>query len=159
MTQTTGGFSRAKAFIEVSINNSDWTACGGVITTLSLSGAEQHVGQINTLSGQAPVVTNANKYTATEISVEALYTEESAELWEIVYARWKSATQTIYFRFAPQGDVSGVSLFTCADDAGTTALVPIVNCLPPDSDAGSGEAAMFSLDLITPKLAESANVT
>lgn len=159
MTQTTASFSRAQATIEVSTDGSTWTAADGAITTMDLSGGEQHTGQTNTLSGQAPVVTNANKYTATEITCEALYTEESSELWDTINTAYRSADQRIYFRFAPAGDTFGNALYTCARDDNSAIPVPITVALPPNSDANSGDAAMFSFGLMTPKLAESTVTT
>lgn len=159
MTQVTTSFSRAQALIEVSTDGMAWTPHVGAITTMSVSGGEQNIGQTNTLSGQAPVVTNSNKYSATELEIEALYTEGGSDLWNIVYTVWKSANQTIYLRFAPKGGTFGNKLFTCARDDGTAVRVPINSCLPPDSDANSGDAAMFTFGVTTPKLAESTVTT
>jgi hypothetical protein len=126
---------------------------------MDVSGGEQHTGQTNTLAGRAPVVTYSNKYTATEITVESLYTEEATEWFEVVYDRYQNDEMTIYMRFAPRGDEVGANLFTCADDSDTAIPVPITSCLPPSADANSGEAAMFSFGIITPKLAKSAVTT
>src|SRR5690606_41241678 len=79
MAQTTGAMSTSAALVEVSTDGLSWTSAGPCLVSTSYSGGEQLVGEQNTQDGKAPVVTHANKHSATTVEVTALYTEVSTE--------------------------------------------------------------------------------
>lgn len=152
MSQTTTALSRANYKVEVSTNGSSWTNISGAAATVTVSGGEQLVGEQNTADGSAPVVTNANKVSSRDVEVNCLYTETTGEPWKVVTAQYDGASKVIYLRYSPAGGDTGDIRFATASDAGTAFAAPIVNCLPPDLDAGSGDPAMFSFTVKTPKL-------
>lgn len=154
MAQTTTAVSIAAAFAAVSTNGSSWTSLGPALVSITPSGGDQLTGSQNTADGGAPVVVNANKTGMVTAEVRALYTEDAAEAWEIVSARYEGAAKTIYFRYAPKGATAGYNLFTATDDAGNAFACPIINCLPPASDAGSGDPSMFGFSLAVPEFTQ-----
>lgn len=154
MAQTTGGISRAGYKVEVSTNGSDWTDISGAGATVTTSGGEQLVGEQNTADGSAPVVTGTNKVGSRNVEVRCLYTETSGEAWKVVSARYNGAVKTIYLRYSPAGGGSTTQRFSTANNADTVVAVPIINCVPPELDAGSGDPALFTFTVITPKLKE-----
>lgn len=156
MAQTLGAKARSGFKVEVSLTGTGtvWTDISGAAATVTPSGGEQHIGEQNTASGSAPVVTGSNKVASRTLEVNCLYTEIAGEAWKVVAARYNGADKTIYLRYSPQGGAVGTQRFTCANDAGTAWLVPIVNCLPPEVDASTGDPLMFTFSVQTPKLVE-----
>lgn len=156
MAQTTTQISVAKARVMVSTNGSSWTSLGPTAISGSLSGGDQHTGQVNTIDGDAPVVTGSNKHGAYTVEVRSIWTPTASEAWDIIRTRWEGAeTKTIYFRYSPEGGGVGHLLYTATRDDGTAFACPIINCLPPNWDAGSGEAAIFMFSIMVPKFTES----
>jgi hypothetical protein len=156
MAQTTGGISQGVFTVEVSTDGSAWTDISGQATTVNLSGGDQIVGAQNTAEGSAPVVTNSNKLEALTVEVNFLYTETSGEAFRVVKVRFDGTDKTIFFRYTPKGNVTANKRYTATNDANTAVKVPIVSCLPPSTDAGSGDPAMAAFTLSVPKLFESA---
>lgn len=154
MAQTTGGMPRSGFKVEVSLNGSDWTDISGAAATVAPSGGDQLTGEQNTADGSAPVVVGSNKVGARTLEVNCLYTETAGEPWKIVSNRYNGAVKTIFLRYSPAGGGQGAQRFVCARNDDTAVAVPIVNCLPPEVDAGSGDPAMFTFSVITPKLKE-----
>jgi len=155
MAQTTAANARSNFQVEVSTDGTAWTDISGAAASVTPSGGEQHIGEQNTADGEAPVVTGSNKVASRTLEVNCLYTETSGEAWKTVVARYNGSAKTIYMRYSPEGGASGDQLFTCADDAGSAFAAPIVNCLPPEGDASTGDPLMFTFSVQTPKLAES----
>lgn len=152
MAQTTAANAKSNFVVEVSTDGSAWTNISGQSASVTPGGGDQHTGEQNTADGNAPVVTASNKVAAKTIEVNCLYTETSGEAWKVVTARYEGSAKTIYLRYSPEGGASGDERFTCADDAGTAAAVPIVNCQHPEGDASTGDPLMFTFSVIAPKL-------
>lgn len=159
MAQATTQISVAAAKAEISLNGSSWTSLGPAAISGSPGGHEQHVGAVNTLDGSAPIVTNSNKHGPGTIEVRAVWTPTAAQAWVLLRTQWDSSAKTIYFRYSPQGGSGGQLQYTATTDAGAAFACPIINCLPPAFDAGSGEAAVFTFSLQVPKWTEATIAT
>lgn len=155
MTQSTTAIAVAAAKAEVSLNGSSWTSLGPAGISGSPGGHEQHIGAVNVLDGDAPIVTHSNKHGAGTVEIRAVWTPTTAEAWALIRTQWDSSDKTIYFRYSPQGGAGGTKQYTATTDAGAAFLCPIVSCLPPAFDAGSGEAAVFTFSLSVPQWTES----
>lgn len=156
MAQTTGGISQGVFTAEVSTDGSSWTNISGQATQVNVSGGDQIVGAQNTAEGSAPVVTYSNKTEPLTVEVNILYTETTGEAFRVVKARFDGVDKSIFFRYTPKGNTTGNKRYTATNDANTAVACPIVSCLPPTLDAGSGDPAMASFTLSVPKLFESA---
>jgi hypothetical protein len=154
MAQTTGSISQGIWTAEVSTNGSSWTNISGQAGTVTPSGGDQLTGTQHTAEGSAPVVVGSNKIEATQAEVRILYTETNGEAFRIVKAAYDGANKVIYFRYAPKGNTTGNKRYLAANDAGSAFPCPIVNCMPPTLDAGSGDPAMASFTIIFPKWLE-----
>ena len=156
MAQTTSGFTVANAKIEVSTDGSSWTNISGSASKLEISGGEQMTGEKQTADGSAPIVVPSNKVSATTVKASIVYTETSGEAFPTVWARYSGSTKTIYFRYSPRGGSSGQKRYFSADDAGSAFACPIIACLPPNTDADSGDVSVTEFPLMMPKLAQEA---
>lgn len=156
MAQTTAADNKAGFKIEVSTDASAWTDISGAAATVEVDGGEQHTGEQNTADGSAPVVTGSNKTAAITVTCSCLYTETAGQAWRVVKDRYDGAAKTIAVRYSPRGGAQTERRYVTANDAGTAIVVPIVNCIVPDGDAGSGDPLMFEFSVITPKLLEEA---
>lgn len=152
MAQTTGAIAQSIYKIEVSLNGSSWTDISGQANTVEPSGGDQQTGKQFTASGGVPIITNSNKVDAITVKVNIVYTETAGEGFAIVWAQYIGTDKRIYLRYSPAGGTTGQKRYVCANDANTAILVPIVTCLPPKVDAGSGDPAMVEFSVITPKL-------
>lgn len=151
MAQTTGAISQGQFVAEVSVDGSSWTNISGQSAQVTPSGGDQLTGSQNTADGSAPVVVGSNKTEAVQAEVRILYTEVSGEAFRIVKTRFDGAAKTIYFRYAPKGTGTGNKRYLAADNANNAFPCPIINVMPPDLDAGSGDPAMASFTIIFPK--------
>lgn len=156
MAQTTGAKSKAGFKVEVSTNGTDWDDISGSASTVEPDGGEQMVGEQHTAQGAAPVIVWANKTAAIGLTVSCLYTEVAGEAWRKVWDRYIGTNKAIYLRYSPRGGATGDKRFVCADESGAACLVPIETCLPPDTDADSGDPLMFEFSVLAPKLLEEA---
>jgi hypothetical protein len=152
MAQTTGAFAQSGFKVEVSLNGSDWTDISGQATNVAVEGGDQMVGEQHTADGEVPVVTGSNKTEAKTVTVSILYTETNGEAFQIVNDRYDGADKTIYLRYSPAGGGTGDKRWVCANAAGNAIAVPIINCLPPEVDAGTGDPAMAEFSVRTPDL-------
>lgn len=154
MAQTTTAIPQSNFVLEVSTNGSSWTDISGQSTQVNVSGGDQMIGEQHTADGNAPVVVASNKVAAIQLECNILYTETSGQAFQTVWARYEGAAKTIYVRYAPKGSTSGNERYTASDDAGNSFACPIVSCLPPNTDAGSGDPAMASFTVTCPKLVQ-----
>lgn len=162
MAQTTGGLPRSNFQVQVSSDGVTWTDISGQAATVQRSDGDHMIGEQNTADGENPLVTGSNKKAAETVTVSIVYTEEDGEAFDIVHTAYRSGDKHIYLRWAPKGGIGtvvGNKLLTCADDGGTPAKVPIINCTLPDLDAGSGDPAMSEFSVRTPNVAESTTTT
>lgn len=152
MAQTTVAIPRSNFKAEVSLNGSSWTDISGHATGVNTSGGEQLTGEQMTADSNYPVVTATNKVGATTVEVNILYTESASEAFQIVWARYEGSAKTIYLRWSPKGGASADERYVCANSAGTAVLCPIVACLPPQTDAGSGDPALAMFRVVAPRI-------
>lgn len=156
MPQTTGAFSPANFQIEVSLNGSSWTDISGSANSVSRDGGDQMTGTQFTANGDVPVVVNSNKRDAVTLTISIIYTEVPGEAFQTVYDRYIGADKTIYLRYAPKGSTVSNKRYVCANSAGTAIPVPIISCLPPETDSASGDPALTEFSVITPNLFQEA---
>lgn len=156
MAQTTAAESGSNYKIEVSYDGSSWTDISGVSNNVEPSGGEQQIGTQFTAAGDAPVVVNSNKNDAVKVKCSILYTETSGEGFDKVYSRYVGATKTIYFRYSPRGGTTGQKRYVASNAANSAVAVPIESCLPPKTDAGSGDPLMAEFTVVCPKLYQEA---
>lgn len=156
MAQTTAADNKAGFKIEVSVDATNFTDISGAGATVSVDGGDQLTGEQNTADGSAPIVTGSNKTESVTLTVSCIYTETAGQAWRIVKDRYDGAAKTISVRYSPRGGAQTERRFVTANDAGTVVLVPIINCIVPEADAGSGDPLMFEFSVITPKLLEEA---
>lgn len=152
MSQTTGAFAQSNFQVEVSLNGSSWTDISGEVANVTVDGGDQLIGEQHTADGEVPVVVGSNKTEAKTVTVSILYTETTGEAFQIVNDRYDGADKTIYLRYSPAGGGSGAKRFVCVGAAGSAIAVPIINCLPPEVDAGTGDPAMAEFSVRTPDL-------
>lgn len=152
MAQTTGAIPKSNFQVEISTNGITWIDISRAATTVTPSGGEQQTGEQFTAEGTVPVVIGANKISATTLEVNILYTETGAEPFQTVYGRYTGVDKSIFLRYAPKGLGSGNKRYVCTNNANSPIAVPIISCLPPEVDAGTGDPAMASFSVMTPKL-------
>ena len=154
MPQTTAAFSKSNYRIDVSTNGSLWTNISGNAADVKTSGGEQLTGEQQTAENQAPVVVASNKTAAIKVDISILYTETAGEAFQIVWSRYESTTKTLFVRWSPRGGLTGDERYVASNNAGTAVACPIVNCLPPDVDANSGDPAMATFSILAPRLVQ-----
>lgn len=151
MAQTTAAIAVSGFKVEVSIDGSSWTDISGQAAAVTVDGGDIPVGEQMTAEGSEAIVVSSGKMEPRNVTVRAVYTEESGEAFETVYARYAGADKTIYLRWSPKGGAVGDVRYTCAV-AGAAAAVPVVSCSIPELDAGSEELALFEFAVKTPGL-------
>jgi hypothetical protein len=151
MAQTTGAISQGIWKGEVSTDGTTWVDISGQAGKVTPSGGDQLTGSQHTADGSAAVVVGSNKTEPVQAEVSILYTETSGEAFRVVKVQFDSAAKIIYFRYGPKGAGTGNKRYLAADDAGSAFPCPIVNCMPPELDAGTGDPAMASFTIIFPK--------
>lgn len=152
MAQTISGEARSHYKIEISPDGTNWTDISGQANSVTPSGGDQQTGETFTADGDSPIVTNSNKTAAQTLEINIVYTEQSSEGFQIVRNAFESSDKRIYARYSPRGGQSGEKRYVCANAANTAIPVPIVNCLLPTGESGSGESLMGTIRLMTPKL-------
>lgn len=156
MAQTTGAISKANYKVEVSTDGSSWTDISGQGATVETDGGEQLIGEQQTANGNAPVVVPSHKTGSVTAVVSVLYTETAGEAFKVVADRYDGSNKTIYFRYSPKGGASGDWRYVASNNAGSVFACPIISCLPPDVDAGSGDPAMAEFTVTAPKFVREA---
>lgn len=154
MAQSTSAIGQGRFTPEVSTDGVTWTDIGGSTAQVTPSGGDQLTGSQQVAQGAAPIVIGSGKTEAVQAEVRILYTETAGEAFRVVKTAFDGANKTIYFRYAPKGTGSGNKRYLAAYDAGGAFPCPIINCMPPELDASSGDPAMASFTIIFPKWAE-----
>jgi hypothetical protein len=155
MAQTTDAISVAGFKAEVSPDGTSWTDISGTAATVAVDGGDAKVGVQHTAEGGQPVVVPANKTEAVTVTVRALYTETTGEAWKVVDAAYQGADKKIFLRWSPAGGATGDLQYTTAA-GGAAAAGAIVNCLPPELDAGGEDVAMFEFSVMAAGLVSAA---
>lgn len=112
MTQTTGSIWGGAAKVEISANGSSWTDISGHSQKVSPGGGDRQVGEAYTFDGEGPIV-KVGKKTSRETRVDIIYTEASADAFEVARAQFDAAGGgTLYVRWSPSGGTGGTKLYT-----------------------------------------------
>lgn len=154
MAQTGFALSKSNFMLEVSINGVDWIDIRGTATKATPSGGDQMIGSVNTADGHAPVVTHGNKTGPNTLQCNIVYTEVMAESFMIVRDVFESDDKSIFVRYSPRGGNPGDIRYYTADDSDEHFRAPIVNCLPPEGDASTGDPLVASFSVQCPKFAQ-----
>lgn len=154
MAQTTGYISQGIWTAEVSTDGVTWIDISGQAGKVTPSGGDQLTGSQHTAEGSAPVVVGSSKTEAVQAEISILYTETAGEAFRVVKAAYDSTAKVIFFRYAPRGAGTGNKRYMAATDADVAFASPIINCMPPELDAGTGDPAMASFSIIFPKWVE-----
>ncbi len=149
MTQITGGLSTADAKVEYSANGSSWTDISGSASSVKVPEGVRVWGEKSTHSGDTPIVTGG-KRKAQELEITCVYTEGSGDPFEVVRAAYEAKTAA-YIRYSPKGTAGSFQFTTDAS---------FISALKyPDTDAESGDPAIFSFKIPTGKLTKSVSAT
>jgi len=116
MTQTTNSIWGGAAKVEISVNGTDWTDISGHSAMVSPTGGDRQTGQAYTFDGEYPIV-KVGKMNPRQTRIDIIYTEESADAYEIARAQFEAAGGgAMYARWSPAGGSGGDKLVTT--DAG-----------------------------------------
>jgi hypothetical protein len=116
MTQTTNSIWGGAAKVEISVNGTAWTDISGHGIKVSPSGGDRQTGQAYTFDGERPIV-KVGKMNTRETRVDIVYTEETADAYEVARAQFEAAGGGVmYARWSPAGGSVGDFRFTT--DAG-----------------------------------------
>lgn len=149
MAQTTDQVSLANGGIEYSTNGTAWTALGGSASTVEDTSQSRMSGEAYTLDGDVALITTG-KREPIELTVKAVYTEQSGETFEVIRALFEAGTP-VYLRWSPKGiGASGRFVFTTCDNTGAAAAGKITEFTYPPLDASSGDPIMVGFKLKTP---------
>lgn len=151
MAQTTAAIPVSGFKVEVSTDGSSWTDISGQASTVTVDGGDIPVGEQMTATGSEAIVVSSGKVEPRSVTVRSVYTEESGEAFETVYAVYAGADKVIYLRWSPKGGGTGDVRYTCAV-AGAAAAVPMVSCSLPELDAAGDGVALFEFSVRTPGL-------
>lgn len=154
MAQTTSAIPKGNYKVEMSADGSTWVDISGVSATVQPGGGERQIGEQHTAEGDVPLITKGKRASKT-LEINAVYTEDAAEAFEVLYALYVAGTD-YYFRFSPAGGATGDNLFTTANAAGAAAAAVIENCTEPEMDAGSGDPAMIAITIRCPQFLQGA---
>lgn len=153
MAQTTSAISQAGFKVEVSTDGTSWTDISGTASTVNVDGGDVPVGEQMTAEGSEAIVVSSGKVEPRTVTVRSVYTEDAAEAFEVVYARYAGSDKTVYLRWSPAGGASGDVQYTCAV-GGVAAAVPITACTLPELDASSEDVALFEFSVKAPGIAK-----
>lgn len=141
MAQTTDAVSMADGDLEYSTNASAWTSLSGSTTTVEDTTQSRMSGEAYTLDGDTALITYG-KREPMELTITAVYTEQSGEAFEVVRALFQAGT-AVYWRWSPKGiGASGRFVFTTVDGNGAAFPYKITEFTYPGFDAGSGDPIM-----------------
>lgn len=116
MAQTTNSIWGGAAKVEISINGTQWTNISGHSAKVSPGGGDRQAGKAYTFDGEYPIV-KVGKKNERQTRVDIIYTEETADAFEVARAQFNAAGGGVmYARWSPGGGVAGDFLYTT--DAG-----------------------------------------
>lgn len=150
MTQITGGFNTSDAYVGISAAGVTFVDISG--SSASVNGTEQtrKSGEGYTHSGDTAIVTGG-KREPMEIEVKIVYTEGSADPFEVIRAAFEAKTP-YYIRWAPKGATVGNFTFT------SWAAI-ITSLIYPPTEASSGEPAMCGFKFKTSSVTKAVYAT
>lgn len=151
MAQTTDATNTVDANIEVSANGSTWVDISGSANQVQVPAQTRMTGTSYTFDGDLAIVTSG-KREPVEITVNALYTEQSAETFETIRP-WFQSGARVYFRYSPKGVGStGRAVYTASNDGSTAGAVVISSMKYPDMDANTADPAAAAFTMLVPGL-------
>jgi hypothetical protein len=110
MAQTEDALSFVDADVDISEDGAVWTPISGFTNSVAVEGGDRATSEFFTLDGDTPIVTKG-KRGLINITVNALYTEEAGDPYEIV-SDAVEANAPLWVRWAPKGTGSGNLRFT-----------------------------------------------
>lgn len=136
MAQTTGATSMRNCVVEYSTNTS-WVDISGVANAVNPSGYERESGEAFTGASDDAVIT-IGKNSPLELEVMVVYTESSAEGFELLRAI-KDAGTPLRIRWAPKG------IGTTGNFKWTTGTGYLTAAPPPGGELGGGAPILSTI--------------
>ena len=99
--QTTNGLTFINAEVFVSPDNATWTEMSGHGASVAVSEGDRMVAEEHTFDGDTPIVLGGKRKKVT-LTVRYVYTEETADPFEILRAQYETVTGPIYVQYAPK---------------------------------------------------------
>lgn len=150
MAQTTGGKTFIAAAVDLSANNSDWTECDGHGASVAVDGGTRNAPEQHTFDGDTPIV-KGGKRAALDVEVRFVYTETSAEPFEVARAIYETEGAAAYVRYSPLGDdTSGGTVYRYASAEGV-----MTDFVYPQGNAEGDEIILGGFTVKVPYLTKS----
>ena len=111
MAQTTGGMSFYAALVKYSSTNEAWAAMSDISgegTAVSAAGGDRAFGEVNTFTGDVPIVT-PGKRGSVSVTVRVVYTDSALEAFNAIRALYETAGGFIRLAWSPNG--TGTTVF------------------------------------------------
>lgn len=147
MAQTTSGVSGRALYVAIATNTA-YTAISGLAASVEVDGGERNMGETFTAEGDTPIVT-PGKRAALNVKVKAVYTEATAEAYQLVKTAYEAAS-ALYVRWAPKGATTGYEQYTTAQGVVTNPPYQGV------ADVGDGSALMVEFSVMVPSISGAA---
>lgn len=143
--------STVDATLEISSDGNTWVDLSGMATEVQVPEQTRMSGTAYVFGLDVAKVT-AGKREPVEITVNGLYSEENAELFETIRP-WFQSGARVYFRYSPKGvGATGRAVYTASNDGTTPGAVMVTALKYPDIVAGSADPAPASFKLLVPAL-------
>jgi len=133
--------------VEVSENGTDYTDISGYAASVQVEGGDRATGKAHTFDGDTPIVT-AGKRDSLRVTVRTIYTEGTADPFEVVRGRYEGKT-ALYVRWSPAGGTTG-------DFRYTTAAGVVTNAPYPAGDVNTADPVAFEFTIETASITKSA---
>lgn len=132
--------------VEVSTNGSTWTNITNAAVAIEVDGGDRQTGDVY-VYGQDTAVIASGKREPIDVTVKALYTEGTTDVFETVRAVYESGGN-LYVRWSPLGGTTGQ--FQFSTDAGY-----VTSFVYPAGEAGSADVILAEFTVRTPKVTKS----
>lgn len=127
MAQTTDSIWGGAAKVEVSSNGSNWTDISGHSNNVTPAPTERRQGSKYTFLGENPI-TKVGKKNIQTVTVGIIYTEETADAFEVARAQFEAAGGgTLDVRWSPAGGTGGDALYKTLNGMVQSFNYPAVN--------------------------------
>jgi hypothetical protein len=133
-TQTTGAQTFVKASVDISSDNSAWTEIDGHGASVAVTTGARNAPEQHTFQDETPVVKGGAR-AATEVEVRFIYTETSAEPFEVARAIFEAEGGECYVRYSPLSDDTGNERYS-------TGKAIMTDFVYPQGDAEGNEIIM-----------------
>lgn len=143
MAQTSAAINTVNGVVQMSVDGNTWTDISGSTNKLAQATQEADSGEAATLDG-GYMISTAGKVKPVDIEVTTIYTEESTEAYELLFAQWEKAGRPLWLRWSPKGAYN-TRRYTGANGAGT-AVAGIMTALDfPTADASEANPVMCKI--------------